>query len=239
MPITALYGAKTGTGRSSVAAAIARGMIARGMYVTLVETGRGDDPLARWCAAFDRSLLGAGDLQYWSCVTPGEIDARMRDTPPDDRHAIIFDISVQVSAARTYAFERADLVVMPFIKAKDAEVGIAQAARELPVASDLRALAVGAPGSLSKQVAKWMPLLDCALPLDDRLVLFSQASKDLTAEMVAADYAMYDEMRTLPERLFNLGMEAHAFVPGPGLPPIKRPAARALRAKNACLKVPA
>ena len=62
MPTIALYGAKGGTGRTTTAVAIAHGMLARGMHVTMVETDTNDDPLARWWTAFDNPLYHDGDL---------------------------------------------------------------------------------------------------------------------------------------------------------------------------------
>lgn len=239
MPIITLYGAKGGTGRTTAAAAIALGMLARGMHVMLVETDTGDDPLARWWAAFDNPSFNAGDLQYSACTTPGEIDMMLRLAPSDDRQAIIFDTSPHVSAARSYAFELAHLILMPFTGVLDADVGIAKASPLLPASSALKALPVRAPAEISPQVADWMPVLESALPFDERLILFSEASNRLLTEMPTTNYPDYHSMRSLPDRLFNLGIEATEFVPGPNMAPIKHTPARALTDNNARLGVPA
>ncbi|MEP3638956.1 MAG: hypothetical protein ABJN14_17020 [Paracoccaceae bacterium] len=239
MPTIALYGAKGGTGRTTAAAAIAQGMLARGMYVTLVETDTGDDPLARWWAAFENPSYNEGDLDYRRCTTPAEIDLLLRIAPSDDRHAIIFDTSPRISAVRSYAFERAHLVLMPFTGSLDADIGIAKATSQLPASTTLKALPVRAPTDLSIQVSEWMPVLESALPDDERLVLFSEASNRLLKEMPATMYPDYHLMRSLPDRLFNLGLEATEFVPGPDMAQIKQTPARALTDDSACLGVPA
>lgn len=239
MPIITLYGAKGGTGRTTAATAIALGMLARGMHVMLVETDAGDDPLARWRAGFDNPGFNDGKLDYRRCMTPDDIDLLLRSAPSDDRQAIIFDTSHRVSAARSHAFELAHLVLMPFTGFLDAEVGIAKAASQLPASSTLKALPVRAPADLSTQVADWMPVLESALPDDERLILFSEAANRLLREMPATMYPDYHLMRSLPDRLFNLGLEATEFVPGPGMAPIKQTPARALADEHASLGVPA
>lgn len=239
MPIITLYGAKGGTGRTTAAAAIALGMLARGMHVMLVETDAADDPLARWWADFDNPSFNAGDLDYRRCTTPAGIDLLLRIAPSDDRQAIIFDTSPRVSAVRSYAIELAHLVLMPFTGFLDAEIGIAKAASQMPASTTLKALPVRSPGNLTTQVAEWMPVLESALPDDERLVLFSDAAKRLQSEMPTTNYPDYYLMRSLPDRLFNLGIEATEFVPGPNMAPIKQTPARALVNDNASLGVPA
>lgn len=239
MPTISLYGAKGGTGRTTTAAALARGTIKLGRYVTLIETDDTDDPLARWFSEFDRSTLGVGDLAYRSCTSPGEIDMALRYAPPDDRHVTIFDTSPQVSAAKTYAFELADLVLMPFTGFLDAYAGIAEASSQIPARADLKALPVRAPNWLSQEVASWMPVISPALPDDERLVLFSEAEQTLSQEMSAADCSTYEHKDTLANRLIKLGISACPFVPMEGLPRIKRPIARALSDASARLQVPA
>jgi hypothetical protein len=84
-----------------------------------------------------------------------------------------------------------------------------------------------------------MPVLESALPDDERLILFSEASNRLLNEMPTTDYSGYYQMRSLPDRLFNLGIEATEFVPGPGMAPIPHRPVRALMDMNAHLGEPA
>lgn len=239
MPIITLYGAKGGTGRTTTAAALARGMIKLGKWVMLIETDDADDPLARWFSAFDRSTLGVGDMYYQSCTSPDEIDKTLRAAPSDDRHVMIIDTSPRISAGRTRAFECADLVLMPFSGFLDADIGIANASSQLPAATYLRALPVQAPDGVSKQVAKWIPVVKPSLPRDDRLILFSDKERTLDREMAAADCSGYEDLDTLANRLIELGISACPFVPMAGLPRIRRKPARALTVDNARLGVSA
>jgi len=239
MPIITLYGAKGGTGRTTTAASLARGMSKLGRYVTLVETDDANDPLARWRNAFDQSLLTVGSLDYRSASTPDEIDLAMRYALPTDQHVTIFDTSHQISAARSYAFELADLVLMPFTGFLDASIGISKASSQLSKSKHLMALPVGELEELSHQVAKWIPLVKPALPRDDRLILFSDEERTLDREMADADCTRYEDADTLANCLIELGINACPFVPMAGLPPIKRQPAPALRTDTANLEVSA
>jgi len=234
MPIITLYGAKGGTGRTTVAAAVARGMLARGMDVTLVETAMEDDPLARWVAEINDTEPPSGDLIFRDCFAPGDIDMLMRYAAPDDRHAIIFDTTPFVSAVRTYAFELADLVIMPFSGYLDADIGIARASGHLPRTTNLCALAVRAPDHVAERVKDWMPVLKSALPDDERLILHSDASRGLTQALSDGVKNIGVDPSSLSDLLFNLSIEAHE---SPACE--KRPPARALLDANARLAVPA
>jgi len=147
MPILTLYGAKGGTGRTTAAAAIARGLLAGGYRVVMVETFVDPcAPLDHWSSEFDPAAIGPhGELNYAQCTSPAGIDAVLKEISPDERTVIIFDTSPVVSAARAYAFELADRVVMPFTGYLDAEVGIAKAAAQLGRSVDLVGLPVRAP----------------------------------------------------------------------------------------------
>lgn len=239
MPIITLYGAKGGTGRTTTAAALARGLSKLGRHVTLVGTDDAEDPLARWWKTFDRSLLSVGNLDYRSASSPDEIDMAIRFAPPSDQHVTILDTSHQVSAARCYAFELADLVLMPFTGFLDASIGISKASSLLPASAHLMALPIGDLEDLSRHVAKWMPVVKPSLPRDDRLILFSDMERTLDREMAAADCSGYEDLDTLANRLIELGISACPFVPMAGLPRIKRNPARALTDDNARLGVSA
>lgn len=230
MPIITLYGAKSGTGRTMAAAAIARGMLARGMDVTLVETAIEGDPLARWVTEINDAEPPSGDLICWDCSMPGDIDMLMRDAAPGDRHAIIFDATPYVSAVRTYAFEVADLVIMPFTSSLDADIGIANAWAHLPRSTNLCALPIRAPDHVAERVREWMPLLKSALPDDERLILHSEASRGLTQALSDGVKNIGVDPSSLSDLLFNLSIEAHE---SPAC--AKRPPARALLDANARL----
>ncbi|MEP3296118.1 hypothetical protein [Tateyamaria sp.] len=87
----------------------------------------------------------------------------------------------------------AHLVLMPFTGFLDTENGFAKATSQLLAFTTMKTLPV------------WTPVLESALPDDEHLLLFFEASNQLLTEMSTTDYYL---MYRLPDRLFSFGIEA-------------------------------
>ncbi|MEP5758262.1 MAG: hypothetical protein ABJ327_02920 [Litoreibacter sp.] len=204
MPTIALYGAKSGSGRTTTTAAITLGMLMHGCEVTLVELGTGTNPLARWCAETTQIGDYASELFCCSVETAAELNALKHKIGIDERHFLIIDTSHEVSMMRTHAFELADMVLMPFVGLLDARRGVAEAKTQLPAKTVMNGLALRSEVDLIKATGTALQTILPSLPSDERLCLFSDASRAFAKSFLSEGCLALDEEGSLEARVSEL-----------------------------------